>query len=91
MDGACRKVVREKLRLLPVAGEACWEELERLCQRHKDDRDSGQFDFRRARLLVEAISREGDRHADRVLSVLAQKIDDFKGDPLAWLEIFVAQ
>jgi len=90
LDGVSRKVVREKIDLLAVPGPVCWKELEDLCERHKGDKDSQQFEFGRATRLVEAISREGDRHADRVLSVLSQKIEVFEGNPLLWLEIFVA-
>jgi len=91
LDEVSRKIVHEKIRLLSVPSDACWNELEDLCERHKDDRDSSRFEFRRATRLVEAISRAGDRHSDRVLSILSKKIEVFDSNPLAWLEIFIAQ
>jgi len=91
LDNSSRKVVLERLSLLSVSGDACWKELESLCERHKKDKDAGRFEFGRATRLVEAISREGDRHSDRVSSVLSQKVENFENDPLLWLEIFAAQ
>ena len=89
LDDDSRDVVREKIRLLSAPSDACWKELEDLCEQHKDDKDSEQFDFVRATRLAEAISREGD-HADRIISVLSRKMENPEGDPLVWLEIFVA-
>jgi uncharacterized protein YecA (UPF0149 family) len=91
LDADSHRVVLEKIRLLSVPSDACWKELENLCERHKSDRDSRQFEFGPATRLAEAISREGERHADRALSVLSQKIENFENNSLVWLEIFVAQ
>jgi len=91
LDSDSRKVVLEKIRLLSVPSDACWKELGALCERHKNDKDSQHFDFGRATRLAEAISREGDRHAERVLSILSQKIETFENNPLLWLEVFAAQ
>jgi hypothetical protein len=91
LDGDVRRAIRERLRLLSVPGDTCWKELEDLCEKHKDDKDSERFDFGQAHRLVEAISREGDRYADRALSVLSQKLTNSENSPLAWLEIFMAQ
>jgi hypothetical protein len=91
LRGNSRQVVFEKIRLHSVPTDACWKDLENLCERHKNDKRSDQFEFGRATRLVEAISREGDRHADRVLSVLSQVIETFEGNPLLWLQVFAAE
>jgi hypothetical protein len=90
LDGPSRKIVHEKIRLLSVPSDACWKELEDLCEQHKNEKDSKRFEFRRATRLVEAISREGHKYTERVLFILSQKIENFESNPLVWLEIFVA-
>jgi len=91
LRGDTRQVILEKIRLHSVPADVCWKELEDQCERHKNDKDAEQFDFARASRLAEAISREGDRHADKVMSILSQKIESFEDNPLLWLEIFAAQ
>ena len=41
--------------------------------------------------LVEGISRDGEEFIDRVLSFLAEEIDDVEGNPLTWMEGFVVR
>jgi hypothetical protein len=65
--------------------------LEGICGKYKSDRNNGGVDSGRGNLLVEALSREGDRHADRVLAVLASKIEDNENDPMLGMETFVAR
>jgi hypothetical protein len=38
---------------------------------------------------VEALARQGDKYTDRILDLLARKVEDFETDPMTWLEIFL--
>jgi len=89
LDGERKEAVEGKISLLPATPDDCWEELEAQCERHKDDKDNDTFDFGRANGLVDAISRDGDKQADRVADILSRPVTGI-GDPLAWMEIFAA-
>ena len=80
-----RKVVDDRLHLLTLDTDACWGELERLCEAGKNKQYVNEFDLGHANRLVEAIGRD-DGCADRVLSLLSQKIDGYENNPMKWME-----
>ena len=90
VDDECREEVEGKISLLGAAPNDCWRELEAQCEQHKDDKDNDSFDFGGAYRLVEAISRDGAKQAERVADLLSRPVSGV-GDPLAWMEIVVAK
>jgi len=85
-----RRIIANRLRLLTRDGQTCWRDLEAWCQRHRRIRHIDKADVPAARRLVEAIARDGQPHADRVLSILSQKIEDYQDNPMVWMECFAA-
>jgi len=90
LDGGHRKIIREKISLLSVTADACWKELEDLCERYRADKHGDQLPMGRATRLVESIARDGDKCTDRVLPVLSHQVEDFENDPWLWLEMYAA-
>lgn len=86
----CGEVMADRLRLMTVDADACWQELEQLCEEHRAAADIGKFPTLQAFRLCEAITRDGG-HAEQVLAFLGQKISEDNDNPLAWLECFVAR
>lgn len=86
----CGEVMADRLRLMTVDAETCWQDLERLCQEHRSAADISKFPTLRAFRMCEAIARDGG-HAEQVLSILGQKIQEADDNPLAWLECFVVR
>jgi len=80
-----REVVEERLHLLTLDTATCWRELEDFCEAGKDKRYSSEVKYTHACRLVESLGRD-ERCADRVLALLAQKIEDFTHHPMKWLE-----
>ena len=87
----CREVIQDRLRLLTVGSDACWQELERMCEEHKGVRYIDKFPVGRAFRLCEAMARDGSS-AERVLAILSQKIENYEDDnPMVWMECFAAR
>jgi hypothetical protein len=82
---------RERLRLASWDTDQCWHELERVCAEGVGKSQSSDVDFGHASRVVEALARQGERHADRILDLLGKEIEDFETDPMTWLEIFLVQ
>jgi hypothetical protein len=80
---------RERLQLATWDADQCWKELERVCAGGVGKHYSSDVDFGHARRVVEALARQGEKHVDRTLDLLGQKVEDFETDPMTWLEIFL--
>ena len=85
-DRSAREAITERIRLLSADPEACWTELGDFCEREKSKHYINDVNFDHAHRLVEAIARHGERYAGRVLSILAEEIEDFTDHPMGWLE-----
>ena len=86
-----RHVIADRLRLLARDAETCWNDLEAWCQRNRRIRYIDRADVPAAQRLVEAIARDGQSCAERVLDILAREIEDYHDSPMAWMECFAAQ
>ena len=84
------EAITDKLELLSTSSDDCWKELERVCDRIMSD-DVDDVDLRHASRLGEAISREGERQADRVLTILSPRLETSDDDPLLWMEVTAAE
>ncbi len=82
---------RERLRLAAWDADQCWKELERISAEAVGKQDSSGVDFGHAGRVVQALARQGDKYADRILDLLGQKVEDFETDPTTWLEIFLVE
>jgi hypothetical protein len=82
---------RERLQLASWDAEQCWKELERVCAEGVGKHYSSDVDFGHARRVVEALARQGEKHVERTLDLLAKEVEDFETDPMTWLEIFLVE
>jgi hypothetical protein len=80
---------RERLELLSWDAARCWAELGRIAEEGKAKYVSTEIDYGHALQVVEALSRQGEAYRERVLSLLAQPLEDSDDNPLTWLECFV--
>jgi len=85
------EIVAERINLLSVDADICWRDLERFCEEAKDVEDIEEVDLDHAYALVEAIGRQRGRYAERVLSILAENIEDLESNPKVWMETFAVR
>jgi len=85
LDSVHREVMSERLRLLTLDTASCWRELEAFCEDNKSNPYIDKVDLPHARRVAEAIARD-ESSAERVLSLLSQKIENCKANPVMWLE-----
>ena len=85
-DLSVREAITERIRLLSADPDACWAELGDFCEREKKKHYINEVNLPHANRLVEAIARHGEKYAGRVLSILAEKVEDFTDNPMGWLE-----
>lgn len=84
-------IVGERIDLLKAGGDFCWEELEKFCIESKDIDSLDDVDLDHPYALCEAIGRERDKYADKVLAILGEEIDDFESNPKVWMETFAVR
>lgn len=82
-------ILRERLQLLAWDDDQCWKELESVANQAKDKHYAQEIDFEHAMHVVEALARKGEKYADRMLTLLGQKIERHEENPMAWMEIFL--
>jgi len=85
-----RKIIADRLRLFRLDSDSCWQELEGLCETYKGTQYVREFPTGAACRLCEAIGRD-EGCADRVLSILSTEIDDYRNNPMTWMECFAAR
>jgi hypothetical protein len=86
-----RARIEDRVGLLGQDAASCWHALERLCEEGKKKDYVTEVDMGHAYELVEAISREGDAFAGRVLDLLSEEITDYRNNPMKWMEGLVAR
>jgi hypothetical protein len=80
---------QERLQLATWDADQCWKELERVCAEGVGKQYASEVDFGHASRVVEALARQGEKYVDRILALLAKKVEDFETDPMTWQEIFL--
>ena len=91
IEAEVHSIVARRIAMLSRNAEACWQELESFCSLAKDVEDIGEVDLDHAYALCEAIARQKDQYADKVLSILAEKIEDLESNPKVWMETFAVR
>jgi hypothetical protein len=64
----------------------CWRELEAFCEKGKDEQSADKVDLDHGRRIVEALARYGKESEERVRALLSRKVDDYRNNPMQWLE-----
>ena len=81
----------ERLRMLSWDEATCWRELEAFCEQAKDVQYVNEVDLDHANRIVEALARFGQGCEEKVHALLGQKIEDYRGNPMGWMEPLVAR
>lgn len=81
-----RTRLARRIRYSSSGGDALWRELEAVCEAAKDEQYVGDVRWTEGLDLVEALARQGERHAARAMDLLAVEVENFEGNPMAWLE-----
>jgi hypothetical protein len=76
----------ERLRLMSCDEATCWQVLEDFCEEGKDKRYTNEVNLGHANRIVEALARHGQVCEEKVRSLLSQKVDDYRHNPMKWLE-----
>lgn len=85
-DTDFRATIHDRIRLLSIDPESCWRDLQSFAERMKGKEYLSEINFDPVYYLIEAIAREDDRHADRVLDLLQKETPEDPQDLLAWLQ-----
>jgi hypothetical protein len=81
-----REPLTERLRMLSWDFATCWRKLDEFCDETKDEQDAGEIDMGHANRIVEALARYGRESEPKVRALLSQKVTDYAGNPMMWLE-----
>src|SRR5205807_9163145 len=81
-----RPALGERLRMLSWPLAPCWRELEEFAEETEGVEDAGQINLGHAHRIVEALARYGQESEPKVRALLAQKVTDYRHNPLMWLE-----
>jgi hypothetical protein len=76
----------DQLNLLSRDAAALWRDLEAICEEGKDKVYTKDVRYGEAEQIVEALARDGDRHANRMMAFLGEKVENVENSPLKWLE-----
>ena len=83
---ALRPSFSERLQMLPWDAATCWQELEEFCEEGKDKQFVNDVNLGYANRIVEALARYGDDCREKVHSLLSQRIEDYRNNPIKWME-----
>lgn len=73
-------------------GDALWAELQTICNETAKDPDLyGKERWYEAEDIAEALARQGERHAPRVLELLNQTFERVDENPMTWMEPLAVQ
>ncbi len=81
----------ERLKMLSWDEATCWQELEAFCEEGKDKQYSNDVNLARAYRIVEALARYGDKCEEKVDALLRQKIEDYRHNPMQWMELLAVR
>jgi uncharacterized protein YchJ len=91
LDDEVLEIVGERIDLLTAGDDFCWRELEKFCVASKSIEDISEVDLDYAYALCEAIGRENEKHAERILSISGEKVEDLESSPRVWMEAFAVR
>ena len=80
------KPFTNRLKLCSCNSDTLWRELEAICEEGKDKVYTKDMGYTEATQIVEALAREGERHAERMLSLLGMEFGDYQNNPMKWME-----
>ena len=91
VDEEVQEEISERIRFAGFSPKKLWAELEKLCNDNKSEDYLVDEEIGFAHRLVEAMGRHTTESNDRLLSILAQEIEDYANSPLKWMEPFAVR
>jgi hypothetical protein len=86
-----RPAFTERLRMLTWDEATCWQRLEEFCEAAKDRQNANEVDLGHANRIVEALARYGETCEGKALALLGQKVEDYRHNPMTWMEPLVVR
>ncbi len=84
-----KKNIMKRIDMLSWDGDVCWNALEDFCKVNKTKQYINEVNIGYAFQIIEALSRDGEKYRDRIVSLLAEEIKDFENNPMRWMEPLV--
>jgi hypothetical protein len=81
----------ERLRMLSWDEATCWQKLEDFCEEGKDKEYVNDVNLAHGNRIVEALARYGDASEEKVHALLKQTVDDYRHNPMKWMEPLVVR
>ena len=81
---------RERLDMFGWNAERCWQELHQYCEANRDKNNLEEFDLGHALRIVEALARQPHDYQGQIVTLLAQRVHDFRHDTRKWLQPLMA-
>jgi hypothetical protein len=88
---ALRPSFSERLQMLSWDEATCWQKLEEFCEQGKDKRYVNEVNLSYGNRIIEALARYGDQCQEKVYALLSQKIEDYRHNPMKWMEPLVVR
>lgn len=84
-----KKGIMKRIDMLSWDGDVCWNALEDFCRANKTKQYINEVNIGYAFQIIEALSRDGEKYHDRIVSLLAEEVKDFENNPMRWMEPLV--
>jgi len=81
----------QRLQMLAWDEATCWKNLEEFCEEGKDKQYVNDVNLAYGNQIVEALARYGEECEAKVHALLSQKIDDYRHNPMKWMEPFAVR
>jgi len=76
----------ERLQMLSWDEATCWQKLEEFCEEGKEKEYVNEVNLDYGCRIVESLARYGDECQEKVHALLSQRIDDYRHNPMKWME-----
>jgi hypothetical protein len=86
LSGDLKELLRRRLQLASWDEADCWRRIEQICEEGKDKTNARDAGLDYALDIVRSLARPGREVEQRVLSVLAQTVENFEHNPMRWME-----
>ena len=81
----------ERLQMLSWDMATCWQKLENFCEEGKNKQYINDVNLSYGKRIVEALARYGDECEETIHAILNQKVDDYRNNPMKWMEPLVVR
>ena len=86
-----RESFSERLQMLSWDAATCWQRLEDFCEAGKDKQSVNEVNLAYGNRIVESLARYGDECEERVHALLRQTVDDYRHNPMTWMELLAVR